>query len=68
MTKNNSDSIINSDDLFIQALDILESLTDEDECSFDHHGYCQAHGWFDIETKCPHKRAKDLLKKCDKLK
>lgn len=39
---------------------IVNDLTDPDPCSFDHHGYCQAHGWFDVEPKCPHARAKEL--------
>jgi hypothetical protein len=45
----------------IQAL--LRELTDPDPCSFDHHGYCQAHGYFETEPKCPHARAKDLIGK-----
>jgi hypothetical protein len=41
--------------------DILEDLIDEDECSYDHHGYCQTHSWFETEPKCPHARAKAIL-------
>ena len=40
---------------------IIADLYDEDDCSFDHHGYCQAHGWFAIDPKCPHQRAKEYL-------
>ena len=40
---------------------LITDLTDPDPCSFDHHGYCQAHGWFDVEPKCPHARAKELI-------
>src|ERR1700738_936703 len=43
----------------IQAL--LRELTDPDPCSLDHHGYCEAHGYFETEPKCPHARAKDLI-------
>jgi hypothetical protein len=39
---------------------ILRDLVDPDDCWFDHHGYCQAHGWLE-EGVCPHKRAKDWL-------
>lgn len=41
--------------------ELLEHLTDEDPCWFDHHGYCQAHGWMETEPRCPHARAKELL-------
>lgn len=30
-------------------------------CSFDHHGYCQEHGWFETDPPCPIPRAKALL-------
>lgn len=29
----------------------------EEPCTFDHHGYCQAHGWMD-ESECPIPRAR----------
>jgi hypothetical protein len=38
---------------------ILHDLTDPDDCRYDHHGYCQTHGWLE-EGICPHKRAKEL--------
>lgn len=41
---------------------LLWDLVDEDPCSFDHHGYCQAHGYFEIEPKCCHERAKVVLR------
>jgi len=40
---------------------VLEQLIDDNECSFDHHGYCQEHGWMDKST-CPHALAKEILK------
>jgi hypothetical protein len=43
-----------------QAREIITDLTDPDPCWYDHHGYCQAHGWFATEPACPHARAKAL--------
>lgn len=40
--------------------ELLADLTDPDECWFDHHGYCQAHGWMQTDPPCPHARAKQL--------
>ena len=42
-------------------LSIVRDFTDPDPCHFDHHGYCQAHGWFSVDPRCPHARAKELL-------
>ena len=42
-------------------VELLRDFTDPDPCSFDHHGYCQAHGWLTGERPCPHDRAKRLL-------
>ena len=45
-----------------QVLDLIRDLTDEDDCSFDHHRGCQAHGYLHLEgRKCPHQEAKELL-------
>lgn len=44
---------------------LVRDFVDPDECWFDHHGYCQAHGWFATDPKCPHARAKELLPKED---
>lgn len=39
---------------------LLIELTDEDDCRYDHHGYCQAHS---LDTApCPHSRSKTLIK------
>ncbi|MGW7398072.1 hypothetical protein ACWGH7_16425 [Streptomyces cyaneofuscatus] len=47
-----------------ERLALVESLVadfvDPDPCWFDHHGYCQAHGWVGTDPGCPHGRAKDL--------
>jgi len=42
---------------------LVRDLTDPDPCHFDHHGYCQAHGWFATEPACPHGRAQTLFPK-----
>ena len=44
-------------------LNLLRDLTDRDECWFDHHGGCQAHGYISLEPgeKCPHAEAKEIL-------
>jgi hypothetical protein len=44
-----------------ELIEIIRDLTDPDPCQYDHHGYCQAHGWMDTEPRCPHARAADLL-------
>lgn len=40
---------------------LLADLTDPDDCTYDHHGYCQAHMWFQVDPPCPHARAKQIL-------
>ncbi len=51
-----------SDD-FAAALRLIRDLTDRDDCWFDHHGGCQAHGYLSLEPgeKCPQQEAKELL-------
>lgn len=44
-----------------EAKTIIEDLADGDDCTYDHHGYCQTHGWFETNPQCPHKRAKAKL-------
>ncbi|KKN54865.1 hypothetical protein LCGC14_0587580 [marine sediment metagenome] len=40
----------------------LEGITDPDPCTvFDHHGYCQTHGWLS-ETLCGHAAARIALR------
>jgi hypothetical protein len=41
---------------------LIRDLTDPDDCWFDHHGYCQAHGWMETDPRCPHARAKELTR------
>ena len=39
---------------------IRDMMEGEEPCYYDHHGYCQAHGWLDA-SPCPFKRAAALL-------
>jgi hypothetical protein len=45
------------------AVDLLVDLTasETEPCSFDHHGYCQEHNWFETDPPCPYPRAHKLL-------
>lgn len=42
---------------------LLDSLVDESDCQFDHHGGCQEHGYLSLEPgeMCPIEQAKRLL-------
>lgn len=44
---------------------LLHDLADHEDgdCRFDHHGYCQEHGWFATDPKCPIQRYKELMGK-----
>lgn len=44
-------------------VDLLESLVDDDDCWFDHHGGCQAHGYLSLKPGelCPQAELKALL-------
>lgn len=45
-----------------ELLELVREFIDPDPCEFDHHGYCQAHGYPGGEPlSCPHGRAKRLL-------
>ena len=46
-----------------EMLQIIDDLVSSEDCWFDHHGYCQAHMWFETEPVCPHARAKELLRR-----
>ena len=39
---------------------VSDFIFDDDPCFHDHHGYCQAHGWFCTDP-CPHKRARAAI-------
>lgn len=51
------------DDLTTVLLGLVRELVGVDECWYDHHGYCQAHGLQD--APCPHERARALLAELD---
>ena len=42
---------------------LLESLVEDSDCRFDHHGGCQEHGYLSLEQgeKCPQFELKGLL-------
>ena len=61
-------SAVHSNDWLARSLAILEDLVDTDECNYDHHGNCQAHGWTGVDPSCPHKRAKTLLAEVEEVK
>ena len=44
-------------------LNLIRDLVDGDDCWFDHHGGCQAHGCLSLEPgeKCPHQEGKEIL-------
>ena len=42
------------------ARELLGTFIDEEPCSLDHHGFCQAHGWFG-ERECNMARARRWL-------
>jgi hypothetical protein len=49
--------------LVVVSADLLDDLTDSDECWFDHHGGCQAHGFLSLEAgeRCPNAVAREML-------
>ena len=47
--------------LLSQAIEIIVDLYDDSDCIFDHHGYCQTHGWMTTEPICPMARARKFL-------
>lgn len=36
--------------------ELVLDLYQDSLCTFDHHGYCQEHDWFETEPGCPHGR------------
>lgn len=45
-------------------LELLESLVDDEECRFDHHGGCQEHGYLSLDPgeTCPQADLKAIIK------
>jgi hypothetical protein len=57
---------VNTDNKLKEAIDILRefvSINDE-ECYYDHHGYCQAH-YLHEHHECPIYRARQLITEWD---
>jgi hypothetical protein len=48
-----------------QAIPLIDDLVDGEDCSLDHHGYCQTHHWFP-SSECPQARAKRWLAGLDR--
>jgi len=46
--------------LMAEATRLIRDLTDSEDCNFDHHGGCQAHGYLDLKIgdMCPQHEAK----------
>lgn len=44
-----------------ELMQLVDEMRDPDPCWYDHHGYCQAHGWMETDPRCPHARAGDLF-------
>ncbi|SEU46453.1 hypothetical protein [Nonomuraea wenchangensis] len=49
--------------LMVVPVELLQALTDDEECDFDHHGGCQTHGYLSLEPdeRCPQAEARELL-------
>jgi hypothetical protein len=46
------------------SLEFLEALVDDDDCWYDHHGGCQAHGYLSLEgMTCPQKELKEIIQR-----
>ena len=51
----------------VTLVELVRAFLDPDPCSFDHHGYCQAHaaGFGGEPLSCPHGRARKVLAAID---
>lgn len=51
----------------VKLRQLVADFTDPDDCNFDHHGGCQAHGYLSLEPGelCPHAEAKQYLAEVD---
>lgn len=54
-------------DANFQATDLIRDLIDPEDCSFDHHGGFQAHGYLDLQIGdlCPQLEAKAWVRNQD---
>lgn len=50
--------------LMSEATKLIRDLTDFDDCSFDHHGGCQSHGYLNLipGEMCPQADAKEWIR------
>lgn len=50
-------------DALAKAADLVRDMIDPDDCHFDHHGGCQAHGYLSLQIGelCPQLEAKVWL-------
>lgn len=46
--------------------EVIYNLIDDEPCCFDHHGYCQTHGWMSVDI-CSNEQGKELLTKIDEV-
>jgi hypothetical protein len=53
--------------LLKESITLLRKFVDENDCQFDHHGYCQEHGWAD-SNGCGNKQTINFLQKIDNKK
>jgi chaperonin cofactor prefoldin len=54
-------TLADKDKRLAEAVGLVEELHHEEDCSYDHHGYCQEHLWFHLDEVCPDKRSKQFL-------
>jgi hypothetical protein len=54
---------LTANDSVLVYRDLLESLVDDEDCHFDHHGGCQAHGYLSLDQGelCPQEELKRIL-------
>ena len=53
-------SALEAQGLVIVLVETLTAVVDDDPCEFDHHGYCQTHGWMYAEP-CPTAKLQAML-------
>ena len=60
----NTDMIFRAVNCFDSLLESLREFIDDEECDFDHHGYCQTHSSFE-EGPCIMVRAREAIAKAE---
>ena len=51
-----------------QARRVIEAYIDDEECSFDHHGYCQTHNLNEVDQRCVNIVAKESVETLKAIK